>query len=338
MIDFRAIAASANLPDLALKAGIALKPNGREFHGCCPFHSEKTPSFQIYPSNKGGWNFVCHGCGAKGNAIDFMAEAYGVQPKEAAKLISGETNFDGPRDNIKSPAYVGTDPYADLRIGRPGDYAQLIYAGEKTPEIWNPKRARWSSYTPSMVFPYADKHADLIGYVIRVDLDTGKKMTPQVFWTVNTKTGEEHWSHYPHPTPRPLYNLPDVYEHPDRQILIVEGEKAADAAKRLFSDRLVCISWMGGGQVVAKTYWKSIAGRSVLLWPDNDEPGRLAMFAVAEALKPLGCRIKHIDVKPEDGDKGQDIADLEPLGRDHVEKYMRERIKVLQYATNDANV
>jgi DNA primase len=95
---------------------------------------------------------------------------------------------------------------------------------------------------------------------------------------------------------------------------------------------------MGGVQAVAKTYWKSIAGRSVLLWPDNDEPGRLAMFAVAEALKPLGCRIKHIDVKPEDGDKGQDIADLEPLGRDHVEKYMRERIKVLQYATNDANV
>ena len=332
MIDFQDISMSASLPDLATKAGISLKQNGREYQGLCLFHSEKTPSFQIYPSRKGGWNFVCQGCGAKGNAIDFMCEAYGIKPKEAAKLISGE-NVEVNRNPAKQPNPM-KDPYAGLQIGRPGEDAQLLFSGKKTPEIWNPKRGRWSNYTPSMVHTYSDKHDNLIGYVIRVDLEDGKKMTPQVFWTLNTQTDEEHWSHFPHPTPRPLYLLPDVYTHPDRQVLIVEGEKSADAAKRILGDKLVCVSWMGGAQAVRKTYWKSLAGRSCILWHDNDEPGKLAMFAVSEGLKAVGAKIKKIDIQAGDipegiEHRGFDIADAECMGKEWISDLIRRRIRVI---------
>jgi DNA primase len=39
----------------------------------CPFHKEKTPSFTVYPDN----SYHCFGCGAHGNAIDFLMKKYG---------------------------------------------------------------------------------------------------------------------------------------------------------------------------------------------------------------------------------------------------------------------
>ncbi len=46
-----------------------LKPAGREFKGCCPFHGEKTPSFYVNPQTN---LYYCFGCHAKGNAITFF--------------------------------------------------------------------------------------------------------------------------------------------------------------------------------------------------------------------------------------------------------------------------
>lgn len=321
MIDFIQIATTAPLPDLASKAGVSLKANGREFHGCCPFHNDKTPSFQIYPSNKGGWNFICQGCGEKGNALDFISEIYGVDAKEAARLITGDVEL--KRQELVEPLMPPKDPYAGWKIGRP-PVRNKIEAGKKIGVI-NLKRNKRVTYEPVAVYPYTDKHDDLIGYVLRLEIE-GKKLTPQVWWCVNENTGFEWWCTYSHPDPRPLYGLGKLYEHPDRQVLIVEGEKAADAAQRLLGDKLCVVTWMGGVNAVHKTYWKSLAGRSCILWPDNDDPGRLACFAVSEALRALGCKIKNIDVKPDDGEKGMDIADLEHMGVEFVTKFIKDRI------------
>ena len=46
---------------------VALKKAGREYKACCPFHGEKTPSFYVYDDG-----YHCFGCGAHGNAIDFL--------------------------------------------------------------------------------------------------------------------------------------------------------------------------------------------------------------------------------------------------------------------------
>ena len=54
----------------------------------CPFHQEKTPSFQIYPD--GGH---CFGCGWHGDGVAFVAELRGLQPIEAALLIAREFNI-----------------------------------------------------------------------------------------------------------------------------------------------------------------------------------------------------------------------------------------------------
>ena len=66
-------------------------------------------------------------------------------------------------------------------------------------------------------------------------------------------------------------------------VVIVEGEKAADAAATLLPDHPV-ICWQGGAQAVAKADFSPLAGRDVWLWADADEAGTKAMDAVGAAL------------------------------------------------------
>src|SRR5690606_5943198 len=132
---------------------------------------------------------------------------------------------------------------------------------------------KFVTYTPSMVFPYTNKAGALLGYVIRVEF-ADKKITPGVWWTRGH--GFEGWAHGSYPSPRPLYGLQRMYDRPGAQVLIVEGEKCADAAQRVMDAagrNVVAVSWMGGGKAAGKTYWQSLAGRSVVVWPDADDAG-----------------------------------------------------------------
>lgn len=78
--------ASKNLPEIAAAAGVILKESGGRWRGLCPFHSEKTPSFVIFPNNR----FKCFGCGETGDAIDFIRKLKGFSFKEAVLYLGGE--------------------------------------------------------------------------------------------------------------------------------------------------------------------------------------------------------------------------------------------------------
>jgi DNA primase len=72
---------------------IPLVRKGREFHACCPFHNEKTPSFTINPQK----NFYhCFGCGANGDALNFIIEHDRLPFPEAVKQLAGETGLPLP--------------------------------------------------------------------------------------------------------------------------------------------------------------------------------------------------------------------------------------------------
>lgn len=108
------------------------------------------------------------------------------------------------------------------------------------------------------------------------------------------------------PTPRPLYNLAALAARPNAQVIVCEGEKAADHAQQLLP-QLVAVAWPNGAQSVAKVDWSPLKGRSVLLWPDNDEQGRQAMAKVA-GLVPAPAKLLTIDA-PADAPEKWDIAD-----------------------------
>lgn len=64
-----------------------LKKRGREKIGLCPFHSERTPSFEVSDS-KG--LYYCHGCGKSGDAITFLMEREGMNFRLAYETLSGD--------------------------------------------------------------------------------------------------------------------------------------------------------------------------------------------------------------------------------------------------------
>jgi DNA primase len=66
---------------------IAVKKHGREFHACCPFHNEKTPSFTI---NDDKGFFHCFGCGAHGDAIEFIRRYERLTYGEAVEALARE--------------------------------------------------------------------------------------------------------------------------------------------------------------------------------------------------------------------------------------------------------
>ena len=58
-----------------------------DFWGCCPLHDDRTPSFHVYVRG-GRWVFKCHGCGAGGDALDFL-EAVGMSKAVAIEVLGG---------------------------------------------------------------------------------------------------------------------------------------------------------------------------------------------------------------------------------------------------------
>ncbi|MCP1728460.1 DNA primase [Natronospira proteinivora] len=74
---------------------VPLKKKGREFAACCPFHSEKTPSFYVSPEKQ---FYHCFGCGAHGTAISFLMEFEHQDFREAVKELADRSGLEVPDD------------------------------------------------------------------------------------------------------------------------------------------------------------------------------------------------------------------------------------------------
>ncbi|WP_138442221.1 DNA primase [Marinobacter alexandrii] len=83
--------------DLAELIGsrITLKKAGANYKACCPFHDEKTPSFNVRP-DKGFYH--CFGCGAHGDAISFIREFEGLGFTEAVEELAKRAGLEVPYD------------------------------------------------------------------------------------------------------------------------------------------------------------------------------------------------------------------------------------------------
>ena len=62
-----------------------LEKRGHDWWGCCPFHSEKTPSFHVIPDKK---MYYCYGCGARGSTIKFLMEKEKLSFIEAVEALA----------------------------------------------------------------------------------------------------------------------------------------------------------------------------------------------------------------------------------------------------------
>lgn len=173
-------------------------------------------------------------------------------------------------------------------------------------------------------YVYRDQEGRLLGYVIRLEFDhdqkgRAKETLPLTY--CRNQWGKTHWRWKGFEEPRPLYGLDKLKEN--RPVLIVEGEKTADATQALFPEYTV-LTWSGGTGSMMKSDWTPLTGRDVTLWPDHEKTGIQAVQEIAAILKTQDSKasVSLIDI-PASFPPKWDLADPLP------EAYTLEQIKSL---------
>ena len=122
--------------ETVISSYVNLKRAGSNFNGLCPFHSEKTPSFTVFPATQ---SFYCFGCGAGGDAITFTMRMENLDYLSAVKLLAARSGISLPEDkNSDGKKEIGRQRIIDMnkdaarffhnmlldeKIGKPGrDY------------------------------------------------------------------------------------------------------------------------------------------------------------------------------------------------------------------------
>jgi putative DNA primase/helicase len=167
---------------------------------------------------------------------------------------------------------------------------------------------------PSGVWEYRDATGCLFGAVCRFDMPEGAKQVVPLTWARHAD-GREQFRWLAFAKPRPLYGLDILAANPDAGVLIVEGEKAADAARTISPG--VVVTWPGGSKAVKYTDWTPLAGRKVVIWPDRDAPGIEAAHAVAKALAGIAAKVRVV-TPPAGPQDGWDLADAVAEGWDRA--------------------
>ncbi|ACA85447.1 DNA primase [Shewanella woodyi] len=107
------LVARIDIVDL-IDAKVPLKKAGKNHSACCPFHSEKSPSFTVSRDKQ---FYHCFGCGAHGNVIDFVMEYDRLDFIDAIEDLAGQLGVEVPREK-------GTGPRRDEGLSR--DLYQLM--------------------------------------------------------------------------------------------------------------------------------------------------------------------------------------------------------------------
>lgn len=172
-----------------------------------------------------------------------------------------------------------------------------------------PKRPSATMGQPGQVWTYRDREGRLLGYVCRFDkAEGGKDLRPRTLWL---EGGKPVWRWKAPPLPRPLYRLEALAAAPAAPVLLVEGEKTADAAGKLFPG-FVAMTWPGGSKAVRKADWEPLKGRRVVILPDADKPGQQAAIEAAKAVRAAGAEGVAIVALPDGLPVGWDCADNFP--------------------------
>ncbi len=163
--------------------------------------------------------------------------------------------------------------------------------------------AKWIGYSeknntlgqPTASWNYYDESDQVIVTVYRYNTDSGKRYLP-----FDVKR-----SSFTLPETRPLYNIPGIVK--SDKVILVEGEKCADAL--IEQGMTATTAMLGANAPIEKTDWSPLKGKHVIIWPDNDEPGKQYAEKVVKKLTFLGVLSLTLLEIPENKPKGWDSAD-----------------------------
>lgn len=243
----------------------------------CPAHDDRRPSLRVATGDDGRALIHCHaGCtpeavvGALGLALADLMPTNGMQSgRRASPKPARKREPDGCVQKNQTAHATVDDALANLERRH------------------GPPSTHWT---------YVNATGEPVGVIVRWDTPAGKVIRPA------SKTAKG-WTVEGMPEPRPLYRLPELLAPPDGRVYVTEGEKAADAA---VSIGLLATTSPHGAESASKANWRPLAGREVVILPDNDEAGREYARDVTSIIMKLNpaAQVKIVDLSdlPAKGD------------------------------------
>jgi putative DNA primase/helicase len=226
--------------------------------------------------------------------LDFLQAKKGITLSQAIEELGGKTHEQGQAEvrQAKAPKAVK-------------NAWTVILPTKNTPK---PEIKHYRYGKPDAVWAWHNKFGIPIHYTCRFDnpKGQGKEVLP-FSYAENGETGELAWRWLGLKTPRPLYDLHLIEDA--THVLVVEGEKTAEAAKRLFP-KLTVTTWIGGKDGVGSADWSVLTGKKVYVWPDHDLPGYEAAAHIADILADKATWVKYIR-NPKDAPPKWDVADVD---------------------------
>ncbi len=276
--------------------------------------------------------------GVFGNVVTMISDLKGLESKDAFKWGAEWLGYSttpsknkGTHDKINSEPHSTSHKQVDHIHPVETKFEKTWVRSTPPQEHLNPDLGN-NRYLNYMLkgrcevarYPYTDAQGNIQGIVVRLENEKGDKITPTLTYWNHKDKDFGAWHFKGMGDNRPLYNLKELMDNLDKKVLIVEGEKTCDAMKKRIDG--VCVTWSGGSGAVSKSDWSVLKGRSVVICPDHDQPGRRAALKVVEALEKVGVQsIKVIDL-PSSFPHKWDLADPLPQGETY-ERVMKDYIQ-----------
>lgn len=315
---------------------VHLKKAGRNFVGLCPFHSEKTPSFNVNVERQ---IYHCFGCGEGGNAITFLMQHENLTFPEAARTLARELGIEIPEhetpgeaglsERLRSANQVAQDLYvralADAQAEPAREYLARRGLGREEIERFGigfapaSGRALLARLEREKIPAALGEKAGLIGRRDRpFDMLRGRVTFPiqdargQVLGFGGRALSDGQTPKYLNTPESPIYRKREVFYglhlalaamRRTERAVVVEGYFDRIAMHRAGVEEAVATC----GTALTPEHARALrrrTRRAVLVF-DGDEAGRKAVESALEALLPEGLRVEAVLLP-----SGQDPDDL----------------------------
>ena len=209
------------------------------------------------------------------------------------------------RGVARCPVHEDRTPSLSLWIGRDGRLMIGCWGGCPKCEILRALALRWADLFPPRdsrprrllpmkeiaAYPYCDEFGEVLYEVVRCEPKTFRQRRPARPGDDPEKVSEGGWVWNLDGCPRVLYRLPEIIEaDPSRWLCVVAGEKDCESLRSI--GVLATTNVCGESAGWLPEYTQALAGRNVVLVPDNDPPGWRHMAEVGWHLLPRAAAVK----------------------------------------------
>ena len=288
---FEKVKSTVDITQVVQSFGVKLDRNDK---ARCPFHRESDPSFSIKRSDN---IFKCFGCGAGGDAIDFVAKIKDIEQIKAARLLAEmyHIDIDG---NISKHKKNETKEYIMSCIKDVGktDYFNKRGLNDDTIKKYS---LGYDIKRQAVVIPYSSK----------LDYYQTRGIKDKTFFKPKTEDAG----------PEPLFNGKILYSKSKEPVFIVESPICALSIMQC-GNAAIALCGINGASKVIKECKTKRPTTTLILSLDNDEPGQTAQQELANQLVELGIKFDTCNISSDCKDPNELLIKDEKQLKANIEK------------------